>query len=277
MSKPMIRNICAALFAVMFLFSFQTVAYATHDRYDDDDDSITLYAHYHNDDGSIYFLAGDTYELTLIAHKSIDDDTLDVTYTIVDAYKDFDCDWFSTTASQRLAIAKKLAKVAVPDETGVTDKNGKLTFDDLRPGLYLVVRTRVADVNKDYILDPYLVTLPIIKDGEVFEDIEVDEKFAHIGDSRPTPTPTITPLPSNSPQPSERPVPSAQPTPTPNTKTTPEPVPSATPTPVGASPVTAGKLPQTGQMNWPIPILLIAGLALILLGAWLQRKSDHGK
>lgn len=44
MSKPMIRNICAALFAVMFLFSFQTVAYATHDRYDDDDDSITLYA-----------------------------------------------------------------------------------------------------------------------------------------------------------------------------------------------------------------------------------------
>ena len=208
---------------------------------------------------------------------SIDDDTLDVTYTIVDAYKDFDCDWFSTTASQRLAIAKKLAKVAVPDETGVTDKNGKLTFDDLRPGLYLVVRTRVADVNKDYILDPYLVTLPIIKDGEVFEDIEVDEKFAHIGDSRPTPTPTITPLPSNSPQPSESPVPSAQPTPMPNTKTTPEPVPSATPTPVGASPVTAGKLPQTGQMNWPIPILLIAGLALILLGAWLQRKSDHGK
>ena len=106
MSKPMIRNICAALFAVMFLFSFQTVAYATHDRYDDDDDSITLYAHYHNDDGSIYFLAGDTYELTLIAHKSIDDDTLDVTYTIVDAYKDFDCDWFSTTASQRQETGK---------------------------------------------------------------------------------------------------------------------------------------------------------------------------
>ena len=38
MSKHMIRNICAVLFAVMFLFSFQTVAYATHDRYDDDDD-----------------------------------------------------------------------------------------------------------------------------------------------------------------------------------------------------------------------------------------------
>lgn len=277
MSKPMLRSLCAVLFAVMLLFSFQTVAYATHDRYDDDDGSIRLDAHYHEDDGSIYFLAGDTYELTLIAHKSIDDDTLDVTYTIVDAYKDFDCDWVATTASQRLAIAKELAKVAVPDETGVTDKNGKLTFDDLKPGLYLIVRSRVAEKNKDYILDPYLVTLPIIEDGDVFEDIEVDEKFARIGDPRPTPTPTITPVPSNSPLPSESPVPSAQPTPTPNTETTPAPVPSAAPTPVGSPQVTAGRLPQTGQLNWPIPVLLIVGLALILLGAWLQRKSDHEK
>lgn len=292
MSKPTIRGLCAALFAVMFFFSFQTAAYATHNRYDDDDDSIRLDAHYHEDDGSIDFLAGDTYELTLIAHKSIDDDTLDVTYTIVDAYKDFDCDWVATTASQRLAIAKKLAKIAVPDESGVTDKNGKLTFDHLRPGLYLIVRSRVAEANKDYILDPYLVTLPIIEDGDVFEDIEVDEKFARIGDPRPTHTPTTSPQPSESPQPSASPTPgsstspapgttptpSAQPTPTPDTETTPEPVPSAAPTPpAGSPPVTAGRLPQTGQLNWPIPVLLIAGLALILLGAWLQRKSDDEK
>ena len=36
-------------------------------------------------------------------------------------------------------------------------------------------------------------------------------------------------------------------------------------------------LPQTGQLNWPIPILIAMGLSLILLGGWLQRKSDHGK
>ena len=36
-------------------------------------------------------------------------------------------------------------------------------------------------------------------------------------------------------------------------------------------------LPQTGQLNWPIPILIAMGLSLILLGGWLQRKSDHEK
>lgn len=36
-------------------------------------------------------------------------------------------------------------------------------------------------------------------------------------------------------------------------------------------------LPQTGQLKWPIPVLLTAGLALMLLGVWLQRKSRHEK
>lgn len=36
-------------------------------------------------------------------------------------------------------------------------------------------------------------------------------------------------------------------------------------------------LPQTGQLKWPIPVLLAAGLALMLLGIWLQRKSRHEK
>lgn len=249
MSLPKVRRLCALLFAVVLAFSFQLVAYAAHNRYDDDDYSITLDAHYREDDGSIFFLAGDTYELTLIAHKSIDDDTLDVTYNIVDTYRDYDCDWPTTSASERLAIAKELAKVAVPDETGVTNKYGKLTFSNLKPGLYLVARTQVAPANQEYIIDPYLVTLPIIEDGEVFKDIEVDEKFAHIDRPRPSPTPSASPTPESSPVPT--------PTVTPKTP--------------------KAKLPQTGQLNWPIPILIAMGLSLILLGGWLQRKSDHEK
>lgn len=175
--------------------------------------------------------------------------TLDVTYNIVDTYRDYDCDWPTTSASERLAIAKELAKVAVPDETGVTNKYGKLTFSNLKPGLYLVARTQVAPANQEYILDPYLVTLPIIEDGEVFKDIEVDEKFAHIDGPRPSPTPSASPTPESSPVPT--------PTVTPETP--------------------KAKLPQTGQLNWPIPVLIAMGLSLILLGGWLQRKSDHEK
>lgn len=38
------------------------------------------------------------------------------------------------------------------------------------------------------------------------------------------------------------------------------------------------KLPQTGQLNWPVPILVIAGLALIIFGWWLRlsrRDRDY--
>ena len=37
MSLPKVRRLCALLFAVVLAFSFQLVAYAAHNRYDDDD------------------------------------------------------------------------------------------------------------------------------------------------------------------------------------------------------------------------------------------------
>lgn len=44
-------------------------------------------------------------------------------------------------------------------------------------------------------------------------------------------------------------------------------------TPPPAKP--SGKLPQTGQQNWPIPVLAAAGLALFTLGWRLQRKKEN--
>ena len=151
MSLPGIRKICAVLMAVLLGFAFQTVVFAAPLG---GTCSITLDAHYHEDDGTTRYLAGDTYALTLIADKTVDAATLDVTYTVVDAYRAYDCDWNAATASDKLALAKKLAKVAVPDKTGVTDHNGKLTFGGLKPGLYLVVRCDAAEENEAYILDP---------------------------------------------------------------------------------------------------------------------------
>lgn len=142
MSLPGIRKICAVLMAVLLGFAFQTVVFAAPLG---GTCSITLDAHYHEDDGTTRYLAGDTYALTLIADKTVDAATLDVTYTVVDAYRAYDCDWDAATASDRLALAKKLAKVAVPEKTGVTDHNGKLTFGGLKPGLYLVVRCDAAE------------------------------------------------------------------------------------------------------------------------------------
>ena len=57
--------------------------------------------------------------------------------------------------------------------------------------------------------------------------------------------------------------------------------PKKDPKPTTAPPETtkpSGKLPQTGQLNWPVPVLAAAGLALFATGALLRRsgrKEDY--
>lgn len=57
-------------------------------------------------------------------------------------------------------------------------------------------------------------------------------------------------------------------------KTELEPQPSTTP----GNPSTPGeKLPQTGQLWWPVPVLLAAGLLFVVLGLVKRRGSGHGE
>ena len=32
-------------------------------------------------------------------------------------------------------------------------------------------------------------------------------------------------------------------------------------------------LPQTGQLNWPVPVLTVSGLVLVAVGAYLMERS----
>ena len=36
-------------------------------------------------------------------------------------------------------------------------------------------------------------------------------------------------------------------------------------------------IPQTGQLNWPVPVLCFIGLALILLGILMVKKNNYDK
>ena len=56
-----------------------------------------------------------------------------------------------------------------------------------------------------------------------------------------------------------------------NPKTTPAiiPTPIPTPTPTPNDP----KLPQTGQLNWPVPVLAASGLAMIIIGFGIYTKG----
>lgn len=59
-----------------------------------------------------------------------------------------------------------------------------------------------------------------------------------------------------------------------SSKTGLEPPPSTTP----ATPTTPGeKLPQTGQLWWPVPVLLAVGLLLVVLGLVRRRGNAHGE
>lgn len=49
-----------------------------------------------------------------------------------------------------------------------------------------------------------------------------------------------------------------------------EPLPSPTPGVPGEP-----KLPQTGQLNWPVPVLAALGLGLIVAGLAMRRKAGH--
>lgn len=127
------------------------------------------------------------------------------------------------------------------DIIGITmpiDSDGRVTFYDLKPGLYMLIQTVAA---KGYnCANPFLVTLPM-NDGEYLYDVDASAKV-ELND--------------------------------PDEETKPD---------SGNNTTTANdddKLPQTGQLNWPIPILLVSGTALILIGMILcfgQGKANNEK
>jgi hypothetical protein len=126
----------------------------------------------------------------------------------------------------------------------------------------------------------------------------VQEGTAFVVTNTYTPPATPTPAPSPSPEPS----PSAEPSPEPSTEPSPEPSPSESPepsvspapepsvspsvspapgttkpTPPTNSPTTTTtitKLPQTGQLWWPVTILALLGLVLLMLGWGIHRRGD---
>lgn len=139
---------------------------------------------------------------------------------------------YSLDKVNSVTLAKALAHLAKNFE-GVTKTigdNGKVTFDNLELGLYLLVQQTAAEGYNA--AAPFLVTVPMFENGEYVYEVDASPKVEL--EKKPEVTPT--------PKPSD---------PNPN-------------------------LPQTGQMNWPVPVLAISGVCLFTAG-WLLRfkKSKY--
>lgn len=119
-----------------------------------------------------------------------------------------------------------------------TDKNGTATFSQLTTGLYLVVGSDAQSNGKKYCTSPFLVSVPELTENQTAWQYDVT--------ANPKSEPEHTKQPEDKPK---------DDTPTKKPKK---------------------NLPDTGILQWPIPVLAGSGLALMLIG-WKMKKNNRNK
>ena len=160
-------------------------------------------------------------------------------------------------------MAQTLANFAavhpkIAGRTETIDRYGEVVFDKLTPGLYLLTSYSAYTGGYYYTANPFLVSVPLMEDG----------KYDYTVDATPKTDLDRNHFPGKPTEPSEPVTPPDKPG-KPQTPVTPS-VPTAPTTPTSPSrPV----LPQTGQVNWPIPVLAVLGLCVFSAGWVLDRTT----
>lgn len=138
-------------------------------------------------------------------------------------------------------LARELASLAQSRELpGVQEpiEAGWVAFSGLKTGLYVVTQ-RVSQATPGFdAIQPFLISLPRWEEGEYVYDVTAAPKV-------PLVPPETLPVPPTEPSPTE-------------------------PTKPGEP-----ELPQTGQLNWPVPVLAAAGMTLFILGWVLCFRSGR--
>lgn len=140
-------------------------------------------------------------------------------------------------------VAKSLAEYEhkISDETKEINADGQVKFEDLEPGLYLVVQDEAAEGYSK--ANPFLVSLPYWDEEKGVYVYDVDGR---------TKAELIREVEKESSK-------------------------GGSTSGSGSSGHSSGKLPQTGQLWWPVPMLIFAGLLCIVVGLIRRRGTNHGK
>lgn len=134
--------------------------------------------------------------------------------------------------------------------TRTVSGDGTIAFDNLELGLYLLVQNQAAE---GYLkAAPFLVSMPMMEDGTYIYDVIANTKIEL--EKLPETPPETKETESSESEPSE-------------TETEKNKIPGNPAPP---------RLPQTGQLNWPIPIMAVAGLILFLSG-WLLCRGGRAE
>jgi hypothetical protein len=179
-------------------------------------------------------------------------------------------------------LAEYVQEKGLKGTVGQVSDQGTVTFSQLEKGVYLIKQETAFQNGSD--IAPFLVAIP--QQGTGRYNIDASPKVMVLNPEEPEPSegpevsPNVSPevSPSASPEvspsvspeasPGMSPGPSSSPTVSPSPATSVSPSPSASPT--GAT------LPKTGQLNWPIPLMALAGVVLLLVGwrLYVQGKRE---
>ena len=212
----------------------------------------------------------------------------DYTFQYIGAYSSVSTDP-SQQSNLNASLARELAQIAAGQQATAeltTGTDGSAKFENMDTGLYVVVQTGTSG---SYVqIDPFLVTIPM-EDSNGALTYDVDTYPKHSNPSTQAPTETIqestSPTTPNAQETTVTIQESTSPT-NPNAQETTVTIDESTsPTTANAattteesstSSSTPRRLPQTGQLWWPVMFLALAGILLVGLGVF-RKEHDHEK
>lgn len=220
--------------------------------------------------------------LTLYRVAKVQKDNANLSFVYTNGFEDCGVELGDLSEGELAGrLAEKIAATAESTTVEISDL-GVAEFGDLEVGLYLVVQTTAAENYN--VINPFLVSVPIQENGSYVYDVDALPKVGTAAKKTPdTPDKPDTPdTPDTPDKPEEE---------NPNTPVAPGPdnpdgwvlgangekiyLNPEAPSPDNPNGYVMGAhgLPQTGQLNWPIPVLAVTGVVLVAAGIKLKKGT----
>ena len=220
--------------------------------------------------------------LTLYRVAKVQKDNANLSFVYTNGFEDCGVELGDLSEGELAGrLAEKIAATAESTTVEISDL-GVAEFGDLEVGLYLVVQTTAAENYN--VINPFLVSVPIQENGGYVYDVDALPKVGTA--AKKTPEPPDTPDTPDTPETPDKPDEE-----NPNTPAAPGPdnpdgwvlgangekiyLNPEAPSPDNPNGHVMGAhgLPQTGQLNWPIPVLAVTGVVLVAAGIKLKKGT----
>lgn len=217
--------------------------------------------------------------LTLYRVAKVQKDNANLSFVYTNGFEDCGVELGDLSEGELAGrLAEKIAATAESTTVEISDL-GVAEFGDLEVGLYLVVQTTAAENYN--VINPFLVSVPIQENGSYVYDVDALPKVGTA--AKKTPEPPDTPDTPDTPDKPEEENPNTPAAPGPDNPDgwvlgangekiylNPE---APSPDNPNSHVMGAHGLPQTGQLNWPIPVLAVTGVVLVAAGIKLKKGT----